>query len=106
MQYSNYYVIDKSTITGSGKQYLGRPWRNYARVIVQGTSIGSHVAAEGWSKWSSSAANTEHILFGEYNNSGGGAWKSGRASFATKLSAGVSISTVLGSTSWIDSAYL
>ncbi|KAG8747379.1 hypothetical protein FRC11_012385, partial [Ceratobasidium sp. 423] len=46
---SNYYVIDKSTITGSGKQYLGRPWRNYARVIVQGTSIGSHVVAEGWS---------------------------------------------------------
>ncbi|KAG8749257.1 hypothetical protein FRC12_013497, partial [Ceratobasidium sp. 428] len=60
----------------------------------------------GWSQWSSSTPNTDHILFGEYNNSGGGAWRTGRASFATKLSAGVSISTVLGSTSWIDSAYL
>ncbi|KAG9095663.1 hypothetical protein FRC06_009554 [Ceratobasidium sp. 370] len=103
---SNYYVINSSTITGTGTQYLGRPWRNYARVIVQGTSIGSHVVAAGWSQWSSSTPNTDHILFGEYNNSGGGAWRTGRASFATKLTAGVSISTVLGSTSWIDSAYL
>ncbi|CUA73917.1 putative pectinesterase A [Rhizoctonia solani] len=103
---SNYYVIDKSSITGTGTQYLGRPWRNYARVVVQGTSIGSHVVAAGWSQWSSSTPNTDHILFGEYNNSGGGAWRTGRASFATKLSAGVSISTALGSTSWIDSAYL
>ncbi|EUC65300.1 pectinesterase [Rhizoctonia solani AG-3 Rhs1AP] len=103
---SNYYVIDKSSITGTGTQYLGRPWRNYARVIVQGTSIGSHVVAAGWSQWSSSTPNIDHILYGEYNNSGGGAWRTGRASFATKLSAGVSISTALGSTSWIDSAYL
>ncbi|KAF8707954.1 Pectinesterase, partial [Rhizoctonia solani] len=103
---SNYYVIDKSSITGTGTQYLGRPWRNYARVVVQGTSIGSHVVAAGWSQWSSSSPNTDHILFGEYNNSGGGAWRTGRASFASNLSAGVSISTALGSTSWIDSAYL
>ncbi|CAE6467307.1 unnamed protein product [Rhizoctonia solani] len=103
---SAYYVIDKSAITGSGKQYLGRPWRNYARVVVQNTKIGDHVVAAGWSAWSSSSPNTEHILFGEYNNSGAGSWKAGRASFATKLSAEVSISTVLGSTSWVDSAYL
>ncbi|KAG8681467.1 hypothetical protein FRC11_001086, partial [Ceratobasidium sp. 423] len=84
---SNYYVIDNSSITGTGTQYLGRPWRNYARVIVQGTNIGSHIVAAGWSQWSSSTPNTDHILFGEYNNSGGGAWRTGRASFATKLSA-------------------
>ncbi|KAF8601287.1 putative pectinesterase precursor, partial [Ceratobasidium sp. AG-I] len=28
-----YYIIDKSNITGTGTQYLGRPWRNYARVV-------------------------------------------------------------------------
>ncbi|KAG8734986.1 hypothetical protein FRC12_018268 [Ceratobasidium sp. 428] len=103
---ANYYVINNSQITGTGTQYLGRPWVNYARVIFQNGGIGSHVVAAGWSQWSSSTPNIDHILFGEYNNSGGGAWRTGRVSFATKLSAGVSISTVLGSTSWIDSAYM
>ncbi|QRV99513.1 pectinesterase [Ceratobasidium sp. AG-Ba] len=110
---ANYYVIDKCTITGTGTQYLGksalfrRPWRNYARVIFQNSNIGSQVQAAGWTQWSTATPNTDHILFGEYNNSGAGAWKSGRASFATKLTAGLSMSTVFGgSTSWVDSAYL
>lgn len=103
---SNYYVIDSTTVTGSGSVYLGRPWRNYARVIFQNSSLGSNVVAAGWSQWSSSDPRTDEILFGEYNNSGSGAWNSARASFATKLTAGVSITTVLGSTSWIDSTYI
>ncbi|KAG8721055.1 hypothetical protein FRC09_008559 [Ceratobasidium sp. 395] len=104
---ATYYVIDKCNVIGTGTQYLGRPWHNYARVIVQNSSLGSQIQAAGWTQWSSSSPNTDHILFGEYNNSGAGAWKSGRASFATKLSAGVSMSAVFGgSTSWVDSAYL
>ncbi|KAG8912657.1 hypothetical protein FRC00_004030, partial [Tulasnella sp. 408] len=103
---SNYYVIDSTTVTGSGSVYLGRPWRNYARVIFQNSSLGSNVVAAGWSQWSSSDPRTDEILFGEYNNSGSGAWNSARASFATKLTSGVSIATVLGSTSWIDSTYI
>jgi len=102
-----YYVIDKCTIIGTGTQNLGRPWRNYARVVFQNSNIGSHVQAAGWTVWSTATPNTDHILFGEYNNSGGGAWRTGRASFATKLSSGLSLSTVFGgSTSWVDSAYL
>lgn len=105
---SNYYVFNQCTIQGSGSSYLGRPWRNYARVIVQNSSIGSNVRKEGWSVWSSSDPRTDHVTFGEYNNSGSGAWSSSRPSFATKLSSGVSISTVLGSgyTSWVDTSYL
>ncbi|KAB5593614.1 Pectinesterase [Ceratobasidium theobromae] len=103
---SNYYVINNSTIAGIGKQYLGRPWRNYARVIVQETKMGNHIAPEGWSKWSDATANTEHITFGEYANTGSGSWKAGRASFATKLTRSVPISGVLGSTTWIDRAYM
>ncbi|QRV90342.1 pectinesterase [Ceratobasidium sp. AG-Ba] len=102
----NYYVIDNSQITGSGNQCLGRPWGDYARVIYQNCNIGSQVSAAGWEQWSSTSPNTDHVLFGEYNNTGGGAWQTGRASFATKLPAGVPISTVLGSTSWIDSSFL
>ncbi|KAG8763529.1 hypothetical protein FRC11_002042 [Ceratobasidium sp. 423] len=103
---NNYYVINDSTIEGTGTVYLGRPWGSYARVIFQNSNIGSDVVAAGWQAWSSATPNTNHVLFGEYNNNGAGAWRSGRASFATKLSAGVSITTVLGSTSWIDSAYM
>lgn len=102
----NYYVIDNTTVTGTGTCYLGRPWRNYARVVFQNSNLGSIIPAAGWVQWSSTTPNTDYILFGEYNNSGAGAWQSGRASFATKLTAPISITTVLGSTSWIDSAYL
>ncbi|KEP47685.1 pectinesterase [Rhizoctonia solani 123E] len=103
---NTYYVIDNSHITGTGDQRLGRPWRNFARVIVQNTEIGAHIAPAGWSEWSAASPNTDNVLFGEYNNFGSGAWKTGRAPFATKLSAGISLSTTLGSTSWIDPAYL
>ena len=40
---SNWYVIDSSTVQGSGSVYLGRPWRDYARVVFQSTSLGSNV---------------------------------------------------------------
>ncbi|QRV95365.1 pectinesterase [Ceratobasidium sp. AG-Ba] len=103
---SNYYVIDSSTIKGTGSCYLGRPWREYARVIVQNSSIGSNIVAAGWKVWSDSDTRTAHVYCGEYANTGSGAWRSGRVSFATKMTSGVSIATVLGSTSWIDSAYM
>jgi len=103
-----YYVFDKCTIKGSGSSYLGRPWRNYARVIFQNSVLGSNVQAAGWSIWSSSDTRTDHVTFEEYNNSGDGAWNSGRASFATKRSSAISIATVLGSSyqSWVDTSYL
>lgn len=105
---SNYYVFDRCTVQGSGSSYLGRPWRNYARVIFQNSSIGSNVRKEGWSVWTSSDPRTDHVTFSEYNNSGAGAWSSSRAKFATKLSSAVSISTVLGSSysNWVDKSYL
>ncbi|KIO22405.1 carbohydrate esterase family 8 protein [Tulasnella calospora MUT 4182] len=102
----NWYVIDKTTVTGTGTSYLGRPWRNYARVVFQNSNLGSIIPAAGWTQWSTATPNTDHILFGEYNNTGSGAWKSGRASFATQLTAPISITTVLNSTSWVDAAYL
>ncbi|KDN39071.1 hypothetical protein RSAG8_09107, partial [Rhizoctonia solani AG-8 WAC10335] len=103
---ANYYVIDSSTIKGTGSCYLGRPWREYARVIFQNSSLGSNIIAAGWQIWSDATPNTAHVYYGEYNNSGAGAWNSQRVSFATRMSSPISISTVLGSTSWVDSAYL
>ncbi|KAF3926014.1 Pectinesterase [Dactylellina cionopaga] len=108
----SYYLIDKSSIgaassyTGVGKSYLGRPWRNYARVVVQRTVISNVINGAGWVQWSSSTPNTDHVTFQEYGNTGDGA-SGTRASFSSKLSAAVSPSTVLdGDTSWVDLTYV
>ncbi|RPD64827.1 pectin lyase-like protein [Lentinus tigrinus ALCF2SS1-6] len=100
-----WYVIDNSTVQGTGTAYLGRPWRDYARVVFQRSTLGSNVPAAGWSVWGSSDPQTDHVTFAEYANTGPGA-SGTRASFSTKLSAPVSITTVLNSTSWIDPAFL
>ncbi|KAK4233635.1 carbohydrate esterase [Achaetomium macrosporum] len=110
----SYYVINKSAVSAqsgaavnAGAYYLGRPWRNYARVVFQNTSLSKVVNSAGWRIWNTGDERTDHVEFGEYGNSGDGA-KGTRASFAKKLSAAVSISTVLGSDykNWVDTAYL
>ncbi|KAG1056630.1 hypothetical protein G6F46_000766 [Rhizopus delemar] len=92
----------------SSSCYLGRPWSKYARVVFMYSNLGSHIKPVGWSAWSTSDARTSNVLFGEYSNSGSGAWSSSRASFATKLSstqaAQYSVSKVFGSTSFIDTS--
>ncbi|KAG9016657.1 hypothetical protein FRB90_002648 [Tulasnella sp. 427] len=104
---STWYVIDKTTVTGTGQVYLGRPWRNYARVVFQNDYLDSNIVPAGWKNWSDTDPRTDKILFGEYNNTGPGAWNAtARPSFATLLTAPVDIITVLNSTSWIDPAYL
>jgi pectinesterase len=67
----------------------------------------SVINSAGWIEWSSSEPNTADVLFGEYGNSGAGS-EGTRASFATKLSSPVAITTILGSgyASWVDTTYL
>jgi pectinesterase len=110
----SYYVINKSTVAAksgasvkAGTYYLGRPWRDYARVVFQDTSLSNVINAAGWSVWGSSNPQTDHVTFAEYGNTGAGA-SGTRASFASKLSAPVAITTVLGSgyKSWVDTSYL
>lgn len=67
------------------------------------------INSAGWSEWSSTEPNTEDVYFGEYGNTGAGA-EGTRASFATELTAAVSISTILGSSytsaGYYDASYL
>jgi pectin methylesterase-like acyl-CoA thioesterase len=52
-----WYVIDRSLITGvnkNGTSYLGRPWRNYARVVFQENYLDANINPAGWSIWSTS----------------------------------------------------
>jgi pectinesterase len=110
----SYYVINKSTVSAksgdtvaAGAYYLGRPWRNFSRVVFQNTKMSNVVNPAGWRIWNTGDERTDNVMYGEYKNSGDGS-KGTRASFSTKLSAAVSISTILGSDykDWVDRAYL
>ncbi|KAF1998113.1 carbohydrate esterase family 8 protein [Amniculicola lignicola CBS 123094] len=110
----SFYVIHKSTVAAAsgntvtaGAYYLGRPWRNYSRVVFQYTSLSAVINTAGWVQWGSSDPRTDNVYYGEYSNTGTGAAGT-RASFAKKLSSPVAIATVLGSgyTSWVDTTYL
>lgn len=110
----SFYVINKSSVAAasgntvaSGAYFLGRPWRNYSRVVFQKTSMTNVINSAGWKVWGDSDPRTDNVYYGEYSNTGDGS-KGTRASFAKKLSSAVDITTVLGSgyTSWVDTAYL
>ncbi|EME88007.1 carbohydrate esterase family 8 protein [Pseudocercospora fijiensis CIRAD86] len=100
---ASYYVINKSSVAAasgntvsSGAYYLGRPWRQYARVAFQDTALSAVINSAGWSIWNSGDERTDNAVFGEYGNTGQGS-EGTRAAFATKLSEPVGIADVLGS---------
>ncbi|KAH8664748.1 family 8 carbohydrate esterase [Ilyonectria robusta] len=112
----SYYVFNNCNIAAAsgnsvtnGAYYLGRPWRAYARVVFQKTSMSSVINSAGWKIWNTDDPRTSNVLFGEYSNTGAGASGS-RASFSTKLSSAVSISTILTSSyaskGYYDASYM
>ncbi|CZT43998.1 related to pectinesterase precursor [Rhynchosporium secalis] len=107
----SWYVINQSTVdkrdhnVSDGSAFLGRPWKAYARAVFQNTHLGSNVNASGWSQWNATLPNTEFSFLAEFNNSGPGAEKSGRAAFARQLDAPIDITSILGA-SWKSSSYV
>lgn len=84
---------------------------DYARVIFLNTEVETTLEAALWMEWSSSEPNTDHVVFADYNTTGSGVPSSlGRPSWATALTsseaADYTLSSALGTTSWIDSDYL
>ncbi|KAG9564195.1 carbohydrate esterase family 8 protein, partial [Aureobasidium melanogenum] len=109
------YIFDECLVTytstyGStfGASYLGRPYSNYSTVVYKNSYLDKHINAAGWQVWSTGNPQTSNVTFGEYNNTGPGAWVSGtaRVSFATNMTAdqvaGYSLSAWVGDTSFID----
>ena len=110
---ASYYVINKSTVdvaqgnsVESGAYYLGRPWRPYARVVFQETSLSDAINPQGWSTWNGDS-NTGNIFYAEYHNTGAGA-QGNRVDFSTQLNAPVPIDEILGGdyANWVDTGYL
>jgi pectinesterase len=57
---------------GVNKVYLGRPWRDFAKVVFVHCEMGVHILHEGWSNWSGTARD-KTAFFAEYGNTGPGA---------------------------------
>lgn len=69
------YVFNGCKFTSNcprGSVYLGRPWRNHAKVAILNSFIGEHIAEEGWHDWGKTDARNT-VCFAEYNNTGKGA---------------------------------
>jgi pectinesterase len=84
------YVISHSTITNddlNGRSfYLGRPWRDFSRVVVMDSVLPPQLNPQGWSPWHSGLIPTQ-TFYAEYNNSGPGAQNSARVPWSHQLSA-------------------
>ena len=69
------YVFDRCRFIGQGApqtRYLGRPWREFAKVVIMRSEIGPHIAPIGWDDWGKERAH-ETCFFAEYQNYGPGA---------------------------------
>ncbi|KAF4625225.1 hypothetical protein G7Y89_g12943 [Cudoniella acicularis] len=116
----SWFVINNSTIQGinssmpAGSTYLGRPWRSFARVVIQNTFLDTVVKPQGWSIWEKDQPNTQNVTFAEYSNGGPGSTrvqqKVPRANFSGVLNTSIKPDTVLGKAFWnewwVDLNYL
>ncbi|XWS19454.1 hypothetical protein CRYUN_Cryun31cG0017400 [Craigia yunnanensis] len=68
---------DLEPVKASIKSYLGRPWKEYSRIVVMQSYIGDHIDPSGWSVWSGDFA-LKTLYYGEYMNRGPGAGTSKR----------------------------
>lgn len=85
---------------------LGRPWNNNSRVAYVDCYLDSMIKPAGWNQWSTSAPQTNGVLYGEYHNYGPGSNICARASYSEQLSDSDVVQFQLGnffaSTGFID----
>ncbi|PQM33447.1 putative pectinesterase 29 [Prunus yedoensis var. nudiflora] len=78
------YVFKDCYVNGTGPIFLGRPYRNYSRVLFASTYMENIITPEGWSTWDKRSLN--FITFSEVNCKGPGADMSHRVPWEKKLS--------------------
>jgi pectinesterase len=101
------FVFSSCQIDGASpsiRSYLGRPWRDFARVLFLETQMTDVVRPEGWNNWSK-PEREKTTRFVEFGSSGSGANPQARVSWAKTLTAdeaaGINAKKVLsGFDSW------
>ncbi len=85
------YVFDHCRITsdaGVGALWLGRPWRDFARVIFLDTRIDAPLHPDGWREWTPGETHRLATAFyAEYASTGSGAPRLAREPYSRQLSA-------------------
>jgi len=84
------YVFNRCVITadpGVGKLWLGRPWRDYSRVIFIDTRIDAQLESAGWREWTpGTTARLATAFYAEHGSTGVGSRAGPREPYAMTLS--------------------
>ncbi|XVE89550.1 hypothetical protein DITRI_Ditri20bG0005100 [Diplodiscus trichospermus] len=80
------FVFKNCSIVGTGPAYLGRAYREYARILFYQTRMSNIIVPQGWSAWYS-AGKEKYIVYAEVDCEGPGADKSKRVPWEKNLSA-------------------
>jgi pectin methylesterase-like acyl-CoA thioesterase len=113
------YIFDQCLFTTApdatqdltNKVYLGRPYSQYALVVIKNSYIDKTIQPAGWKIWSATDPRTDHVTFAEYNNVGPSNWENNAVArqgfgFATLLTSdSYPLASVMDSTEWIDMTY-
>lgn len=73
-----------TALEGVSRVYLGRPWRDFARVAFISCEMGIHIAPEGWANWDGNSRDRT-AWYAEYGNTGPGAGVAARVSWTHLL---------------------
>ncbi|KAI3858128.1 hypothetical protein MKX03_022447 [Papaver bracteatum] len=68
------------TVKSMFKSYLGRPWKQYSRTVIFKTDLDGLIDPKGWKEWRGDFALST-LFYGEYMNSGVGAFTSNRVNW-------------------------
>jgi pectinesterase len=81
------YVFRHCKLTsqeGVDKVYLGRPWRDYARVVYLNCHMGAHIEPEGWHNWSR-PEREKTAFYAEFESRGPGSAAGQRVTWSHQL---------------------
>lgn len=70
------------------KEYLGRPWRSYAKTVFLNTEMGAHIIPQGWDPWKGDSMfpdKEKTAYYAEYKNTGPGANPKARVQWSHQL---------------------
>ncbi|KZV35827.1 hypothetical protein F511_18301 [Dorcoceras hygrometricum] len=96
---TNGFVFKRCKILGTGQTFLGRPWRNFARVIFSNSIMTEIVVPQGWDPWFS-VGHENLLTYAEHNCRGRGSDLSRRVKWSNHV--GLDVVNQLTRMSFID----